>query len=393
MKIKSLSYHNKELNWQLEPTEFGCTNLLVGASGVGKTRILEAILDLQRIARGRALNGVAWDVEFSVDGKDYRWWGEFERRGEDANLSHIPRSLGQAFLGQELEENNEDKAKILYEYLSSSEGRIVEKQGAEIKFQGQRVPVKLSAFESAMSLFSEEEVVAVLHKPFINGIMLSKQEISEGWFLVPEIPKELSLENIREMNLHMIVKLALAHQKAIDVFEQIKSDFIDIFPNVEDVIVRLYLVRDIPPELPEELSQVKLFEVNLLIKEVGVKNLIHHHYLSAGMLKTLLFIAEMYLAAEGTVVLIDEFENSLGINCIDVLNDFLLENRGLQYIMTSHHPYIINNVPMDYWKIVTRKGSAVKVSSAEELQLGKSKHEAFMQLIQLDKFTEGITIE
>jgi predicted ATPase len=386
MKIKSLSYHNKELNWELEPTEFGRLNLLVGASGVGKTRTLEAILDLQRIAKGKALSGVAWDVKFSVDGEDYRWRGEFEKKGKDANFSHI-------FSGQELEQNNENKPKILYENLSSSQDSIVERQDSEIKFQGERVPVKLSAFKSAMNLFNEEEVVAPIHGAFTKRIVLSKQKRAEARFFVHEIPQQMNLGNIREINLDMIIKLALAHQNAVDVFEDIKRDFMDIFPNVEDVTVTLHLVRDIPAELPEELSQGKLFEVKLSIKEVGVKNWIHDYYLSAGMLKTLLFIAEMYLAAEGTVVLIDEFENGLGINCIDVLNDLLLEDRELQYIMTSHHPYIINNVPMDYWKLVTRKGSTVKVRRAEEFQLGKSKHEAFMQLIQLEEFAEGITIE
>jgi len=133
--------------------------------------------------------------------------------------------------------------------------------------------------------------------------------------------------------------------------------------------------------------------VILYVREDGVKNWIRHDFLSSGMLKSLIFIADMYLCAEGTVVLIDEFENSLGVNCIDIIDDLLFENRNLQYIITSHHPYIINNVPMAHWKIVTRNGSVVSVKNANEFKLGKSKHEAFMQLMQLEEFTQGISSE
>ena len=46
-----------------------------------------------------------------------------------------------------------------------------------------------------------------------------------------------------------------------------------------------------------------------------------------------------------SLVLIDEFENGLGVNCIDVLAELLLgERRDLQFVITSHHPKIINQI-------------------------------------------------
>jgi AAA15 family ATPase/GTPase len=111
------------------------------------------------------------------------------------------------------------------------------------------------------------------------------------------------------------------------------------------------------------------------------------------MLKTLIHISELYLSPEGTVILIDEFENSLGINCIDVVTDLIRENRNIQFILTSHHPYIINNIGMEHWKIVTRKGGVVTVKDAKDLNLGKSRHQAFTQLINLEEYNEGINVE
>ena len=102
-------------------------------------------------------------------------------------------------------------------------------------------------------------------------------------------------------------------------------------------------------------------------------------------------ISELFLCSEGTVILIDEFENSLGINCIDTLIENLLyDNRGLQFIITSHHPYIINSIGMEHWKVVSRNGGTIITQNAKDFKLGKSRHEAFKQLIQLTGYRNGI---
>ncbi|MDF5726138.1 MAG: ATP-binding protein, partial [Rhizonema sp. PD37] len=61
-------------------------------------------------------------------------------------------------------------------------------------------------------------------------------------------------------------------------------------------------------------------------------------------------------------------------------------------IITSHHPYIINNIKMEHWKIVTRKGGIVTAQDAKDFNLGKSRHQAFMQLINLSDYKEGIKV-
>lgn len=113
--------------------------------------------------------------------------------------------------------------------------------------------------------------------------------------------------------------------------------------------------------------------------------------ISSGMLKSLLQVAELYLCEDGAVILIDEFENSLGVNCMDELTeDLVASERDVQFIITSHHPYIINNIPYRNWKIVTRKAGTVVVKNASDYKIGQSKHDAFIQLLQLDEFTEGV---
>ncbi|MBR1728361.1 MAG: ATP-binding protein [Selenomonadaceae bacterium] len=44
----------------------------------------------------------------------------------------------------------------------------------------------------------------------------------------------------------------------------------------------------------------------------------------------------------GTVILLDELKNGLGVNCLDEITDYICEksyDSNTQFILTSHHPY------------------------------------------------------
>ena len=129
----------------------------------------------------------------------------------------------------------------------------------------------------------------------------------------------------------------------------------------------------------------------LQFKEKGLDKWIYENRMSSGMIRTFIHISEMFLLSDGTLVLIDEFENSLGVNCIDILTeDLIFENNRLQFIVTSHHPYIINKIPYEHWKIVNRSGGKIKTFDAKDFNLGESKHERFMNLINLPQYKAGI---
>ncbi|MFE7822297.1 hypothetical protein ACFU1R_29605, partial [Priestia megaterium] len=91
---------------------------------------------------------------------------------------------------------------------------------------------------------------------------------------------------------------------------------------------------------------------------------------------------------DDSIIIIDEFENSLGVNCIDLVAGQLLQNKK-QFIITSHHPYIINKISYTHWRIVIRNANKVIVRSSDYYRLGSSNHEAFKELLNLDAFLEG----
>jgi hypothetical protein len=380
MRIEQFEYRNNALEWQLERMTFSDLTLLVGISGVGKTQILQALLSVKSIAEGKSKNGVRWDVTFSTkEGRKFRWFGEFDTRP-----SMIPDEF--EFLVDD--ESQREKPEILSETLLADDKELVRRTQSEIWFEGKKTP-KLSSNSSVISLLSEEDSIKPASRAF-HRILYSDQSLSHRSFRLVEFSKfeKLaakydSLDKIQESDLPTHFKLALVYKLHPTVFASIRDRFLEIFPQVTDIRVEPPKERD----TPIFISEVPVVQ----IRESGVSSWIDQGKISSGMLRTLFHIAEMYLWPDGTVILIDEFENSLGVNCIDVLTeDLLKQNRRLQFVLTSHHPYIINNIGPKHWKVVHRKGGVVTTHDASALGFGDSSHEAFIQLINSDTFREGI---
>ncbi|MEG4344344.1 AAA family ATPase [Microcoleus sp. A003_D6] len=371
MRIKKVAFWDNLREWRFEPIDFSNLALLVGVSGVGKTQILKGILSLQQIANGASLNGLGWDITFStVNNVEYRWQGEFETK---ENLPFILNDDG---------ETNEFR--IVSENLFREGNAVVQRTPNEIIFKGKTTP-KLSPFQSVVKILNQEEDISPVHQGFNKITSNNSSPIDYydiNYTMISRIQKgDILLDDIKESDMPIQIKLAFICRLFLDIFHKIKGIFIQGFPQVEDI--------KIEPVQDEESSFITF---PIQIKEKGVNNWIFQNNISSGMLKTLIHISELYLSPEGTVILIDEFENSLGINCIDVVTDLIVENRNIQFILTSHHPYIINNIGMEHWKIVTRKGGIVTVIDAKDLNLGKSRHQAFMQLINLEEYSEGIKV-
>lgn len=379
MKIKQVAYWNNQFEWRFEPIEFSNLSLLVGVSGVGKTHILRGIYNLKNIANGNSLNGLAWDITFIAENNvEYRWEGEFETK----------QSLPSVFM----EERINIQCKIIREKLLKAGELILERNVDEIRFQGQKTP-KLSPVQSAVYILNEEEDIAPVQQGFNkiidSALALSVNEVSPAYVSLTK--QSLKLEEIQTLDASILVKIGLLSKYFPETFKKIKKSLIEVFNQVEDIRIESVVKAEL--NVPTMIGLAQGLMPMVQIKEKGVNKWIIQQNVSSGMFKTLMHISELYLCPEGSVILIDEFENSLGVNCIDIITeDLVQENRNLQFIITSHHPYIINNIGLEHWKIVTRQGGVVTVKNAEDLNLGKSKHQAFIQLINSEAYTEGIAV-
>jgi len=378
MRIKKISYTDKTTGWDLQPLSLDKLTLLVGASGVGKTRILQSILNIKKIAGGASLNGICWHIEFSTtNGREYIWKGKFEDKGFSVESVFSPD-----------DEEETEKARIESEQVFIDGEVVVDRDDQDIIFNGHKT-VRLSKNESIIFLLREEEQIKEAHQEFDKIIFDDNTDSIRHFAFDDEIDEKLkkhrSIRTIRESNENIKLKLYFTCKNQKESFEDIVQAFIDVFPYVEGVKVE---------PLQHNGKRIHLFlrEMPFIqIKEKGIEQWIPETRMSSGMLRTLMHIAELYLCADSSLILIDEFENSLGINCIDELAQTIVSaERGLQFIITSHHPYIINNIKHTDWKIVTRKGGAVVARNASDFNFDKSKHKAFTQLINLDIYSEGV---
>ncbi len=381
MKILSFQYSDKKSNWEIEPINFKSLTLLVGASGVGKTRILQSIINIQNIAKGKSLNGVAWNISFSIDNDIFLWEGEFENK-EKSILFTIADEDG-------ILEKDTDKPVILYEKVIFNNENIVDRKGTTLIFKGNASPIPIKAEQSVLALVpdpliqkAEKEFRKIFYSDYTNSA-----KGTMGTKLIDEqiLIKYKTLQEIRNSGAELIAKLFWTYKKDKNTFSQIENDFIAVFPQVEKLKIEpLELLKN--ANVPFFLKAAPFIQ----FKEDEMKDWIPVTDMSAGMYRTLIHIIELYLSAEGTVILIDEFENSLGVNCIDELTTEMkgATNR-IQFIITSHHPYIINNISYNNWKIVTRDGNKVSTQDANDLNFSKSKHEAFIQLLNLPSYKTG----
>jgi len=361
MKINTFEFNDKSRQWRLSETSFEKLTLLVGASGVGKTEMLRAIHVLKEISKGASINGVIWKVDFdTINGDNYIWEGKFEEK-------EIP------VFEIEEDESVEKTPKIVFEKIFKNNELLVDRQIDKIVFKGEEKDMKeeIGKIQLSDHLGSQEKIFKI------------------NFFYASNLLKKYNtLKKIRQSDLDIRVKIFLAYKVEKKTFSRIKDRFIDIFPQVEDMKIAPIEFED-DDDVPVYMKEYPFIQ----IKEIGVPNWVRQNRISSGMFRSLIHISELYLSSEGTLFLIDEFENSLGINCIDELTaDILQSRRELQFILTSHHPYIINSISFKNWKLVTRTKGVVKTRDASELNLGRSKHDAFMQLLQLEEYHTGSEI-
>lgn len=363
MYIEKLYARSNAQEWEIEHIDFQPFNLLVGASGVGKTKLLQTIFDLTYMGKGHAVNGIVWDMKFKEDGKRFQWSGETEYKDEDQEKSMNGPPI------------------ILSEKLICDNQVILERTRDELLYKNKKLP-QLTINQSAISMIQEDEILSV-NQGFFK-VYWSSFTYHPNFNLRFDPKRATEFRHIQDIQATkepILAKLYYTFHAVPDIFDKIKLRYQEIFPQIED------LQMDI---LEEYKKNTVLYTPLIQIKHFNVNRLIDHREMSSGMLHSLLHLAELYLCPSESVLLIDEFENGLGVNCMDeVSKDMQSMRKDLQFMITSHHPYIINAVDFQDWKLVTRNGGKISTHDASEFNLGKSRHKAFTQLVNLEAYQTG----
>ncbi len=397
MSINKFSFQDEFRSWKLNNICFLDFNLLVGISGVGKTQILEALRAVRDagLVDARNVNSCQWTIEATVGNDEYSW----------SAATSIGRTSAQTWLGVSRNGNElseAEKPQFIREIITKNDVEIFKRDESGIIFKGNLLP-KLKGSESVISLLGKEELIAPLYN-FLEGILFSpagdyrsgaygiKAEMFHLAQVAPWLKQLTEIESLRhEMARLPLLLIGYILQKNFpDEYSRLEDDYREIFPTVQEI--RIDRLVDMAPAIVSDLPVLLVDHFTLGLKEEGIEGWVLGGQISSGMMRTWMRLLEIAMAPAGAVILIDEFENSLGVNCLPQLTDHLLRRSDLQFILTSHHPYVINNIPWRYWKLVTRKGSEVTVRDAAEIPSldTQSMLSRFVLLTNLDEYQEAI---
>ncbi len=315
--------------------------------------------------------GCKWKIVFQDKNKEIIW------SAETASLQNEAGSFRRKFLAE----------KIVIDGVE-----IVDRKEEDFLFEGNRLP-RLSDSESSVILLARESSLYPI-RCFLYYLIHEEhgefsQSFSETSFNIytDSLPKKKSIISLNSRPF--LIKLYNLQEQFPEKYQQIKEDFLAIFNSVEDI--KIGLPNDFEPFYPDTLHKAGLILLHFGIKENG--KWIIGNRISLGMRRTLYYLFELALAPHGTVFLIDEIENSMGVNCLPQLMDIMLRHSNdFQFIITSHHPYVINNIPLEYWKIVQRDGSNVTIRDASSIPAlqTKSLQDKFLLLTNSKEYEEGI---
>lgn len=373
--MRLLSYTFKDIDddgWCFPTIQLRLVNLFVGATGSGKSRLLNSLINVASfIHKNSAFKAGDWVIVFSVGEIKYQWKFESRQSGD----------LNEVIFDQLCVVGADGNTNVLYERTPN-----------DFIFNNQKLP-KLPRDSTGIFLLKDEDAIAPVHAAFAKIFRRSffGSDLQDACSIT-NLPRGVTEKKKTKLDVHdesvwhlpVGAKLYLLREKNKDKFLSLVDQYKAVFPSIEHV---------------DFTDGTKILNIQshglvpvLTVKEKGVARPVMLHELSSGMQKVLLILTDVILMEKGSVYVIDEYENSLGINAINFLPGFLSDFGGeSQFIITSHHPYLINHMPVANWHVFHRTGSKVAIESGEVLvsKYGMSKQEAFIQLINDPLYTGG----
>ncbi|MEZ8882501.1 AAA family ATPase [Vibrio sp. 10N.222.54.F6] len=369
MIIKELHLNGTSLGSKVKinNVSFDRLNVLVGVSGAGKTTIISGLSSLISLAEGGKSRTIEWTLHFEDDLKRNVFW-----KGQ---------------LSQAIEYDAEGKvfSKFVNESLTIDGTPIFSRDEKSVIFSEKELP-RLDDDKSLLFLLRQSTELKDVFKSLTSAVLISvDSELFSNNMTVPlidgKIHKEVLARNgnlsikklsaqFKELTCREKIYYAFKYDK--DAFDELEFIYTNIFPEVKKITPRLIKTHT------ESSDGRRVIFIELDLKN-GQK--INQSQISSGMFKAMMLLSELQFGNNNSPIIIDEIENSLGVNCLpDILSE--LQQTSNQVIITSHHPRVINDIPKSFWKVVSRgKNGDITTYPASEVLDFDSNHDNFLLLM------------
>lgn len=373
--MKIISYKHESDTWTFDLAKLKRVNLIVGDSGSGKSRFINTISNLFNIVKQDILLGDGyWEITVKIHELYYKW-----------NIKTIHSS-------------KDNQPEIETEELSYGESldslkTYIRRNGSNIVFDDKVLP-KLASNISILKLFKDENDVKIIYDALNQVITrrFSADELVKNFSIfdisgnaLNEIEKNKHLNDVYVKDIGFNNKIYLLSKIDKLKYEELLEYFIDVFPFITEFQIMDQLLNTNTGNVKSKV---------LVFKEKSVNVWIPVNDISSGMQKVFLLALDIFLMEKGGILIIDEYENSLGVSALNTLPELIEDTSSeCQFILTSHHPYIINNISEENWLGFTRIGNHVSIKHGNDFskQFKSSTQDSFVQLLNDITYNNGIS--
>lgn len=346
MSLRSLTYAEYEgepRQWELDRTEFGNVNLVVGKNSTGKSRVLNVISSVSRIisgAQSKPFTSGRFVIEVELGGKLFSYLISFHegKVGEEIlRVDGIERLIRDA----------EGEGRVYY----ASEERDI--------------PFQISPETIAIQNKNDR-----LQHPFIHelsewaaGVALYNFGSDFGRTRLMSQPSSEqigSTDRQPQTDVDNTVGIYIgAFQRFGEAFDRaVIRDMATLGYNLEEVAAES--MGNAGLGIPSNLLGLITVE-----RDLGVlRN--SQLTMSQGMFRALALVIHLNLAIlsdDKKLLLIDDIGEGLDYERATQIIDLIIraaEKREIQVIMTSNDRFVMNRVPLDYWAVLERAGRHVR---------------------------------
>jgi len=382
MYLKSVTYSEHEGDsraWFLEGLSLGAKNLIVGKNASGKTRTLNIISSLAQHLAGIKPPSISgrFNVEF-IDGEKVL---KYELHFDDGNVIKERFSIEDTIL---LDRSERGEGNILAEEIDG---------GKDIRFQ---TPTNV------LAAFSRRD--AIQHT-FLEPLFIWGDSLRHHKFGTPLGKDHLAIftENkgnkLNERDPNNVVPL---YREAIKKFGKsfMNTLIIDmglLGYDIEDVDVAAPISIIVTSNLPGEM-------VTLNVKERELSCITDQFSMSQGMFRALSILIQINYSKmnkKAMCILIDDIGEGLDFDrsckLINLLRD-KIDGTDIQLVLSTNDRFVMNNVPLEEWSVIQRKGANVKVhnlensrKSFEDFKFTGLSNFSFLEIDFLNEITEEFT--